>query len=295
MAFENYSLYPHMDVFENLASPLRVKRLPKKEISRRVDEISGTLGISPYLARLPRELSGGQKQRVALGRALIVESDIYLLDEPLAHLDAKIRNELRAEFQSLKSFLSKSTIVYVTHDYSEALSLADRICVVREGEVVQIDEPKKIYSEPRDIFVARILGYPSINLMTTEIRRADGAYVLKRGDFSFTCDPRHGSALDAYGKASVVMGFRPHEIGFRPDRPPEGEGWTRVTVEAFEVRNYQGIILTKIGDQPVTIQCQEFEHVEEKSDIWIKLDPRKVYLFDVETEENLLASRQRGE
>ena len=134
MAFENYSLYPHLTVFENMASPLRVKKFSSSEIKKRVNTISETLGIGAYLERLPRELSGGQKQRVALGRALIIESDIYLLDEPLAHLDAKIRNELRADFQNIKSYLGGATVIYVTHDYLEALALGDRICIINNGE-----------------------------------------------------------------------------------------------------------------------------------------------------------------
>lgn len=295
MAFENYSLYPHFTVFENLASPLRVKRFSHKETARRVDQIAGTLGITPYLGRLPRELSGGQKQRVALGRALIIESDVYLLDEPLAHLDAKIRNELRAEFQSLKSFLSSSTIVYVTHDYSEALALADRICVIREGRVVQTAEPKKVYSEPQNIFVASILGHPSINLIRTQIQKADGSHTLRNGEFSLRCAPWHASVLESYGKQEIVLGFRPHEVAFRLDDPHGEGGWLRSTVEAFEIRNYKGIILARVGDQQVTIQCEEYENIQEKSVIWIRPDAQKAYLFDAETETNLLAGHRRGE
>jgi multiple sugar transport system ATP-binding protein len=289
MAFENYSLYPHFTVFDNLASPLRVKRFSKQEITRRVGEIAGTLGITPYLKRLPRELSGGQKQRVALGRALIVESDIYLLDEPLAHLDAKIRNELRAEFQNLKSFLSKSTVVYVTHDYTEALALGERICVLQGGRIVQVDVPRKVYGEPRNVFVASLLGQPRINLLKSEIHSADGVYTLRKEGFVFTCPPRLHARLTSYGKKEVILGFRPHEIDFRLDPPGEPDGWLAADVQAFEIRNYKGIILARVGEQQVTIQCEEYQDIREKSRLWMRPVADKVYLFDAETEMNLLA------
>jgi ABC-type sugar transport system ATPase subunit len=185
--------------------------------------------------------------------------------------------------------------VYVTHDYSEALALADRICVIREGTVVQVDEPKKVYTDPQNIFVASILGHPRINLVRAEINKAGGAYTLRRGDFTFPCLPRHAPVLEEYGKPDIVVGFRPHQVTFRMDDPHDGAGWMRTSVDAFEIRNYVGIILARIGDQSITIQCEEYQDIREKSDIWIRPDAQKAFLFDAETETNLLAGSRRGE
>lgn len=287
MAFENYSLYPHFTVYKNLSSPLVVKGVEKSEIDLRVKKIAKTLGIEEYLNRLPRELSGGQKQRVALGRALIVESDIYLLDEPLAHLDAKIRNELRTEFQNIKSFLSNSTVVYVTHDYLEALSLGDRIGIIREGEIIQIDEPLKIYNEPDDVFVAQLFGQPEINLVTGSLNNEDGKLEFISDNFTIDIPSECADRLRQNMKEQVIFGCRPQHWNFSVT-DPKNEEYFGAEVDAFEGRNYKGVILTRLGKSSITILCESYEKIDENSRIWIKPDVKHMYFFDKDTGKNLM-------
>jgi multiple sugar transport system ATP-binding protein len=286
MAFENYSLYPHFTVYRNISSPLVVKGVDKKEIDNRVKAIAKTLGIDNYLNRLPRELSGGQKQRVALGRALITESDIYLLDEPLAHLDAKIRNELRAEFQNIKSFLSNSTVVYVTHDYLEALSLGDRIGVIREGEIIQVDEPLKIYHEPDNIFVAQLFGQPEINLIEGAVKNEAGKLKFSTEDFTMEIPAKSAALIKEKDCNQVIFGCRPQHWLFS-QKDPKKEDYFKAKVEAFEGRNYKGVILTSLGKTLITILCESYEKITENSNIWIKPDIEHMYFFDKSTGQNL--------
>jgi multiple sugar transport system ATP-binding protein len=287
MAFENYSLYPHMTVFENMASPLRVKKFSSSEIKKKVDTISGTLGIGAYLERLPRELSGGQKQRVALGRALIIESDIYLLDEPLAHLDAKIRNELRADFQNIKSYLGGATVIYVTHDYLEALALGDRICIINDGKIIQIGEPEQVYYEPFNTFVAQVIGQPEINLLDVEIKNRNNGIHLIKDSLNIRVPLKLASLLKQYKKEKVVLGCRPQFWKFEQKKPEAEESFLRSSIGAYEIRNYKGVILTKIDDLQITLLCESYEEMEEGESIWIKPDEEKLCLFDIDTGGNL--------
>jgi multiple sugar transport system ATP-binding protein len=291
MAFENYSLYPHLTVFENLASPLRVKKFSLNEIKRRVVAISETLSIGEFLERLPRELSGGQKQRVALGRALIIESDIYLLDEPLAHLDAKIRNELRADFQDIKSYLGGSTVIYVTHDYLEALALGDRICLINNGEVLQIGEPENIYYHPADTFVAQLMGQPEINLLEVTIKRKGNEHYFAKNGFYIKVPKNLKTVLSAYTKDKVILGCRPQFWHFEQKKPMDEAGLLQTVITAFEIRNYKGVILTKTDDFSVTLLCESYEEMREGDNIWIKPDVDRICLFDINTRVNLSSNQ----
>jgi len=284
MVFENYALYPHLNVFENIASPLRAYGFSRNDIKEKVRSIAETLGIKEYLKRLPKELSGGQKQRVSLGRALVIESDIYLLDEPLAHLDAKIRNELRAEFQNIKSFLSKSTVIYVTHDYSEALALGERICVLNEGRVVQIGVPEEIYNNPVNTFVAQTVGQPEINLLDLEIRHSDDFYYLANNNISIRLPKRFNDILGRYNKNKVLLGCRPQFWKYSKN---EDEDYLKTEVQAFEIRNFKGVVLTRSNEDQITILCEASEELKEKKALWIKPDEERFYLFDTESGDNL--------
>jgi multiple sugar transport system ATP-binding protein len=208
MAFESYALYPQKTVSENLASPLksgRTGRYSDSQRKERIDQVTTTLGINHLLKRFPRELSNGQRQRVALGRVLVRPADIYLLDEPLSHLDAKLRAAMRAELKQLGA-MSKTTTVYVTHDYQEALALGDRIAVMREGSLVQIGTPEEIWRRPADTFVARALGQPEINLFDGEVE--DGR--IRLGDGSFGVPVPAG--LNLRGGDRVRVGLRPCDV-----------------------------------------------------------------------------------
>ena len=224
MAFESYALYPQKTVFENLASPLRSGRTgdySKADQQKRVELVTTTLGINELLDRFPRELSNGQRQRVALGRVLVRPADLYLLDEPLSHLDAKLRAAMRTELKHLGE-MSKTTTFYVTHDYQEALALGDRIAVLRAGELVQVGTPRQIWREPVDTFVAKTLGQPEINLLDAEV---SGGRIRAAGGAIDMAVPRH-LTLPSNGK--VRLGIRPRDLEVtRQGRG--GDGWLKMS------------------------------------------------------------------
>jgi multiple sugar transport system ATP-binding protein len=205
MVFQSYALYPHMTVRENLAFGLRMRRAPRERIEKRVEQVAETLGLGPVLDRKPGQLSGGQRQRVALGRAIVREPQVFLFDEPLSNLDARLRVETRAELVRLHRALA-TTSVYVTHDQEEAMTLGQRLAVMREGTVEQVADPIEIYRRPATLFVAEFIGSPSMNLFPGEleaegrVRLADGAGVV----------PAIG--LDAPPSGRVVLGVRPHDV-----------------------------------------------------------------------------------
>ena len=291
MAFENYSLYPHMNVAENLASPLRALGLDRNEISERVDAIARMLEIDSLLQRLPRRLSGGQKQRVSLGRSLIVESDVFLLDEPLAHLDAKIRNQLRAKFQDLKSFLNHGTVLYVTHDYQEALALADRIGVIVDGTIHQIGTPRDIYDRPVNREVARLLGLPEINLHPMTVSRRNGTTVLRGEGAVFTPSPRIAAAVGRVDR--LVVGIRPQYWDARPTRPPRAQTYLEATIDRFEVRNYKGVVRAVAGDFITYVLCRTFRDIRAGAPIWIRPRWDRTLCFHHE-DGTLLQAEDRG-
>ena len=182
MTFEDYALYPTFSVFENIASPLRVRKVAREDVDSRVKRTAQLLGIDEHLEKLPSQISGGQKQRTALARCLIRDAEIYLLDEPIAHLDAKLRHRMRGEFKRIHKNLGK-TMIYVTHDYREALALADSVVILNKGKVVQIGPPDEVFSRPRNIFVATLLGEPPMNLVHFDDARAEnGGLALSAGD-----------------------------------------------------------------------------------------------------------------
>jgi multiple sugar transport system ATP-binding protein len=224
MAFESYALYPQKTVFENIASPLRSGRTgdySKSDQERRVELVTTTLGIDHLLKRFPRELSNGQRQRVALGRVLVRPADVYLLDEPLSHLDAKLRAAMRAELKQLGE-MSNTTTLYVTHDYQEALALGDRIAVLRKGKLVQVGTPEQIWREPVDTFVAKALGQPEINLIDAEV--ADGRIRALDG----ALDAAVPSGLGVGSGGRIRLGVRPRDL----EVAREGRGgsdWLRVS------------------------------------------------------------------
>jgi multiple sugar transport system ATP-binding protein len=223
MVFQNYALYPHMSVYDNLAFGLKLRKVSREETRRRVHRAAATLGIEEFLDRKPRALSGGQRQRVAMGRAIVREPDAYLMDEPLSNLDAKLRVQVRAEIQTLQRTLGVTSI-YVTHDQTEAMTMGDRIAVMRDGKLQQVDAPERVYEQPANQFVAGFIGSPAMNMARARLTCADGGPILHFGEHRLTLDAEvlgRRPGLASYDGKDVIIGIRPEYFVEDPDSRPE--------------------------------------------------------------------------
>jgi multiple sugar transport system ATP-binding protein len=269
MAFESYALYPQKTVSENLASPLKSGRTGKyseAQQTERIDQVTTTLGINHLLKRFPRELSNGQRQRVALGRVLVRPADVYLLDEPLSHLDAKLRASMRAELKQLGA-MSNTTTIYVTHDYQEALALGDRIAVLREGALVQIGTPEEIWRSPADTFVAKALGQPEINILDGVV---DGTRI-KLGDGSF--DVPVPAALEIGTGDRVRVGLRPCDLHVDPS------GHLKGTVQLAERLGRNVELTVSIGGEQLIVLASGREGVDEGAPVSMTIADSDVHVF----------------
>src|SRR5579871_4081184 len=214
MVFQSYALYPHLSVYDNIAFGLRIKKLPKEEIDKRVNNAARILGLEPFLKRKPRALSGGQRQRVAMGRAIVREPSAFLMDEPLSNLDAKLRVQMRAEIAGLQRELGVTTL-YVTHDQVEAMTMGDRVAVIRKGELQQVDHPQALYDNPVNLFVAGFIGSPAMNMVETTIERSNGGYTATLGEQRVGIDQEAMSshpALAGFVGRTIVLGIRPEDL-----------------------------------------------------------------------------------
>jgi multiple sugar transport system ATP-binding protein len=211
MVFQSYALYPHMSVYDNMAFGLKLRKTPKDEIKKRVDKAAQTLGIETLLDRKPRQLSGGQRQRVAVGRAIVREPKVFLFDEPLSNLDAKLRVETRANLSKLHQQL-QTTFIYVTHDQIEAMTMASRIAVINKGILQQVDTPSALYDHPDNLFVAGFIGSPAMNLFKTKLARGDGKLFVDGGSFKVEVPSSNVEAYSKYIDRAVIMGIRPEDI-----------------------------------------------------------------------------------
>ncbi|MDR0383452.1 MAG: sn-glycerol-3-phosphate ABC transporter ATP-binding protein UgpC [Spirochaetaceae bacterium] len=216
MVFQNYALYPHMTVYENMAFGLRIKKIPKDEIDRRVQEAARILDIGKFLERKPKALSGGQRQRVAVGRAIVRHPKVFLFDEPLSNLDAKLRVQMRAEISSLHHRLD-ATMIYVTHDQVEAMTMADKIVGYKDGKIQQIGSPLRLYNYPGNKFVAGFIGSPPMNFLTVTVTEEGGHIALDEGSFKLNVFAEHESALKEYDGKEVYLGIRPEDLLFNED------------------------------------------------------------------------------
>jgi multiple sugar transport system ATP-binding protein len=220
MVFQNYALYPHKSVYDNLAFGLRMRKVPKDEQKRRVEEIAGVLGLGDMLRRRPAQLSGGQRQRVAMGRAIVREPKAFLMDEPLSNLDAKLRVQMRAEIARIQKAL-KVTTVYVTHDQVEAMTMGDRVAVMRDGVLQQVDTPQRLYDAPANLFVASFVGSPPMNIFEAAVSRRDGRLLCKLGDSEFELPADIAASRPALGDYAG----RRLAVGIRPEDVREASGW----------------------------------------------------------------------
>ena len=214
MVFQSYALYPHLSVYDNIAFGLRIKKLPKAEIDKRVNNAARILGLEPFLKRKPRALSGGQRQRVAMGRAIVREPSAFLMDEPLSNLDAKLRVQMRAEIASLQRDLGVTT-VYVTHDQVEAMTMGDRVAVIRKGELQQVADPQSLYDRPVNLFVAGFIGSPAMNMIEATLEQSDGGYAAVAGNQRIGIDQEAMAshpALAGFVGRTIVLGIRPEDL-----------------------------------------------------------------------------------
>jgi len=232
MVFQSYALYPHMTVYENMAFPLKLRKFPKDEIDRRVREAAAMLDITQYLERKPKNLSGGQRQRVAIGRAIVREPKVLLMDEPLSNLDAKLRNQMRAEIIKLRKTIN-TTFIYVTHDQTEAMTLGDRIVIMKDGVIQQVGTPQEVFEHPANLFVAGFIGVPQMNLFDAELTLTGGKYAVELGGIRVELSEEKQANLTAKGvqPQSITLGVRPEHIALMGD----GDQMLHGTVEVSEM------------------------------------------------------------
>jgi multiple sugar transport system ATP-binding protein len=290
MVFQNYALYPHYKVFDNIAYPLRLRKLSKAEIKQRVNTVANMLGVQQLLDRWPRQLSGGERQRVALGRAIVRDPKLYLMDEPLSNLDAKLRVQMRREIIRLQRKLSTTTI-YVTHDQVEAMTMGDRIMVMRAGSVQQIGAPEVLYNQPANLFVAQFIGSPAMNAFKARLESTGGEVVVATDFGRFPLDERLVSRLkpdggSAGGPRQVICGIRPEDISVNSDTP--GPASPQANVDLVEDLGADAYVSLAVGGVTLIARMPADSPPHENQKVTMHLNPHKIQLFDVGTETTLL-------
>jgi len=287
MVFQNYALYPHMNIFKNMAFGLKQHKVPKQEINRRVQETAELLGIDGLLKRKPKELSGGQRQRVAMGRAIVRKPKAFLFDEPLSNLDAKLRVKMRGELAKLHAKF-ETTSIYVTHDQIEAMTLADRIVVMDQGKIQQVGEPMEVYDKPKNLFVAGFIGSPTMNFFEGRVVEEGGGLAIKGEDFMFPIPTALQKRYEKVKERDIIFGIRPEHI-FVKERwgaTPNGE-IVRAKVDVVEPIGSEIIILATAGKWNFTACVDPSTRVAKHSEEAFIFDMEQVHLFDKNTEEAL--------
>ena len=290
MTFESYALYPHLSVFENIASPLRARRLDAATIRQTVTDVATLLRIEALLDRRPGEISGGQKQRTALGRTLVARPQVFLLDEPISHLDAKIRHELRLQLHALEDLRRVATL-YVTHDYAEALSLGDRIGVMGPGGLVQIGSARDVFKRPRTLFVAEHLGQPAINAVPARLASEDGGLRVRAGNsgFEFPVPAAHAAVLSRARHTQVTVGIRPqHVTVLHNGEDAQGRHVIDGRVEVYEALGANGVLVAEASGINLTALTSPERSFSPRQPVRLALSTDSVLYFDPHTGGNLL-------
>ncbi len=275
MVFQSYALYPHMSVFDNIAFSLKLRKMPKNEIRVKVKEVARFLHIENLLNRKPGELSGGQKQRTALGRAIIRNPKVFLMDEPLSNLDAKLRLQMRAELKSLQKQLQITTI-YVTHDQLEAMTLAGRIAVLKEGRLQQVATPHRIYSKPDNLFVADFIGSPPMNFLDCSLQEIDGKIFFNADSFIYYLPYNFHNILEKYVGTELIFGIRPEDIIVNRKRKANS---IETVVYLIEPLGNSQIILLQKDKNMIRATIDPNIHFNIGDKVWINLDVNKIHLF----------------
>jgi multiple sugar transport system ATP-binding protein len=288
MVFQNYALYPHMTVFENMAFGLRLRHYPKNEIIQRVNEAADILSIKHLLNRKPRELSGGERQRVAVGRAIVRKPLVFLFDEPLSNLDAKLRVQMRTEIHKLHIRL-QTTIIYVTHDQVEAMTMGDRIAVIKDGVIQQVADPITIYDWPKNKFVAGFIGSPPMNFMTGRIIKKDGRIYFDEGSIQVKVIEDMNKSLVSHIGKEVIFGIRSEDIYdklFVSEAPPENI--VRVTCEVYETMGSEVYLYLNTGRHTFIARVGAHDRPQVNQDMDLVFDMSKVHFFDKDNEQTII-------
>ncbi len=279
MVFQSYALYPHMNAFENIVFPMKLKKVPTREMKERAQQIADMMGIGELMDRKPGQLSGGQQQRVALGRALAKRPDVLLFDEPLSNLDARLRLSMRGEIKRLQLELG-ITSIYVTHDQVEAMTIADRIAVLKGGRVQAYCSPEELYGQPRTLFIAGFIGNPPMNFVDVDVVREDGVYHARRGNFDIVVPPERGEK--AAGRGTVTLGIRPEDV----DIADEG---TAGEVYVVEPLGRDDLVDVRIGEEArVHVLTDPALGLRIGDNVKLRFNTDEVQFFDPETEQSLL-------
>jgi len=284
MVFQSYALYPHMSVYENLAFGLKLRKTPKEEIKRRVNEAADILGIQELLQRKPRQLSGGQRQRVAVGRAIVREPKVFLFDEPLSNLDAKLRIAMRAEITKLHHRLG-TTFIYVTHDQMEAMTMASRIAVINKGVLQQLDTPQVLYDRPDNMFVAGFIGAPAMNFFKAKLEKGAKGLTVDAGTFVVPIPAERSKAYENYVGKSVVFGIRPEDI-YNPAFVPPGihSAPVEAKVDVTELMGNEIFLYLVTGQSTVVARVDPRTNFRIGDKVQVAFNMDKCHLFDPETE-----------
>ena len=277
MVFQNYALYPHMNVYENMAFGLRLRKYSDKEIKERVDEAAEILSVEDYLYRRPKELSGGQRQRVAVGRAIVRKPSVFLFDEPLSNLDAKLRVQMRTEIKKLHARL-KTTMIYVTHDQVEAMTMGDRIVVMKDGYIMQAEEPLKIYEHPQNHFVGSFIGSPAMNFFVVEVQGEN----LVNKKFSLPIKDFHPKALESYAGKKVRLGIRPEHFKLL-------DTYSSITanLEVSELMGNESYLYCTTGEDSFIARVPDNTPRKTGSELSLFAEPEDYHFFDLETGERI--------
>ncbi|KPK97114.1 MAG: glycerol-3-phosphate ABC transporter ATP-binding protein [Omnitrophica WOR_2 bacterium SM23_72] len=288
MVFQNYALYPHMTVFENMAFGLRLRHIPKSEINQRVHETAEILGIKHFLNRKPRELSGGERQRVAVGRAIVRKPLVFLFDEPLSNLDAKLRVQMRTEIHKLHIRL-QTTIIYVTHDQVEAMTMGDRIAVMKDGIIQQVADPITVYDQPKNKFVAGFIGSPPMNFIQGTLQKKNGKFFFNEGKIRVRLVEDMVPKMSSYVGKEVIFGIRSEDIYdklFVSDAPPDNI--VRVSCEVFEPMGSEVYLYLNTGRHTFIARVGAHDRPKINQDMDVVFDMSKVHFFDKDTEKTIV-------
>jgi multiple sugar transport system ATP-binding protein len=282
MVFQNYALYPHMSVYDNMAFGLKMRKFDRREIGQRVKEAADILGIQDYLKRKPRQLSGGQRQRVALGRAIVRHPRVFLFDEPLSNLDAKLRVQMRVELKKLHLRLG-TTAVYVTHDQVEAMTLGDRVVVMKDGLVQQVGEPLELYNQPANKFVAGFIGSPAMNFATVTMTDGNGRVTAKNAGFEIEVPANEADRLRPHVGRQLTMGIRPENLHVASDADPAGLTFNS-KIEVVEQLGSEILLDVRVGEGTMVAAVDPTTRAKVQDTLRLAINPERLHFFDAKTE-----------